>query len=229
MTYTGDTLIATKITGECQVPKGEVAFRANLFPIDDEGDDTKRLDPIPLNESAASKWNIKKLDRYTGEGRTSTEKNEESEFVEGQLILFDGYFSFLYLPTKQHIFFSRPSPQLITHLMKEVIDIDDELDNMKDHVQRCFEKDVGEDFIEPRKKTLVKEVHKKPRYTFSDILRRDQSSRTSEETNALNSWVPPSLKSSMKKDTKFSFFGFHKWMGYIDSVIKPDEKNDGFM
>ena len=215
MTYTGDTLIATKITGECQVPNGEVVFTANLFPVGDE------LEPIPLNESAASKWNIKKLERYVGEGRIASDDAQDIESVDGQLIMFEGYFSFLFLPSKHHIFFSRPSPQLIVHLMREVIHVEDELQNMKDHLQRCFVKEVGEDFVAPRRR--IDHLND----AYSEILKQDVNNDVEEQrSNKLNNWVPLSLK---KESTKFSFWSFHKWKRYIDSVLKPPNKNDGIV
>ncbi len=224
VTYVGDTLIATKVTGECQVPKGEVAFKAHLFPNDTDDENKKRLDPIPLNHSAANKWNIKKLDRYVAEGQIMSNDTQEKEVVDGQLIMFEGYFSFLYLPTKQHIFFSRPSSQLVIHLMKDVIDIEDELQNMKDHLSRCFEKDISEDFIEPRR---VKGEAAAQFDSYSELLNEDKSREALKESNKVRSWVPSYLKKESQKQ-KTSFWVFHKWMTYIDSVLKPPNKNDGF-
>lgn len=221
VTYSGDTLIATKITGECHVPKGEVVFKADLFPLGDDDVKDNKLEPIPLNESAASKWNIKKLERYIGEGRITSDDAQNIESVDGQLIMFEGYFSFLFLPSKNHIFFSRPSPQLIVHLMKEVIYVEDELQNMKDHLQRCFLKDIDKEFVAPRRKI------KDPYDAYSEILKQDVNNDEEEDiSNKLNSWVPSSLK---KDSAKFSFWSFHKWKRYIDSVLKPPNKNDGLV
>mmetsp|Transcript_27327 Transcript_27327/g.41141 ORF Transcript_27327/g.41141 Transcript_27327/m.41141 type:complete len:453 (-) Transcript_27327:138-1496(-) len=229
VTYVGDTLIATKVTGECVIPKGEVLFRADLSPPSDKNSKEK-LDPIPLTGSVASKFGTQKLERYFGEGQlSSSEDFKDCKFVEGQLIMFDGYFSFLYLPSKQHIFFSRPSPELTLHLMRDIISVEDELENMKDHLTRCFNKDMDTSSMRPSKKQ--KEENLKEQETERDPFRRilrEQDLSAAEDDLYLKyeyqKWVP----STSKDDTKFSFWAFHKWFNYLDSVLKPQNgKNDG--
>ncbi len=235
VTYVGDTLVATKVSGECVIPKGEVLFRADLSPQSNDKNSKQKLDPIPLTGAIASKFGTQKLERYIGEGQlSSSEDYKDSEFVEGQLIMFDGYFSFLYLPSKQHIFFSRPSPELTLHLMRDIISVEDELENMKDHLNRCFNKEMDTSSMRPSKKqkeeNLVMERDQETlvENPFRRILREQDLSAAEDDVYMkyeYQKWVPNPSKS----DTKFSFWAFHKWMRYIDSVLKPSNgKKDGF-
>ena len=61
-------MIATKVTGDCNVPRGETTFQANLDPLRTP---EVVLQPIVLSEQAASKWNTRKLPRYSGLGRVA--------------------------------------------------------------------------------------------------------------------------------------------------------------
>ena len=201
VTYTGDTLLATKVTGECSSKRGEVLFKSDLFPLNGEGKD---LDPIPLTGSAAKKFGTQNLERYLGEGRVSSNGSGNDTFTEGQLIMFDGYFSFLYLPSKKHVFFSRPGPELVLELMQSVIvDEKDEVESMKDHLERCFENDAYEAKKESKPWDFIKAVSK--------------------DNDEYHQWLP---RSAAKADIAFSFWSFHKWMNYIDTALRSSSKSE---
>jgi hypothetical protein len=64
-------LIATKVTGDRNVPQGEITFQVNLNPL--QRSTNAVLQPIILSEKASSKWNTQKLSRYSGLGRVAEE------------------------------------------------------------------------------------------------------------------------------------------------------------
>jgi hypothetical protein len=203
VTYTGDTLVATKVTGDCSIPNGEVLFRADLFPH--PNGKSEDLNPIQLTGSAASKWGVDKLERYSGEGReSSSDPNQKAKFEEGQLIMFDGYFSFLYLPTKRHFFFSRPSSELVLELMRSIISVEDvEVESMKEHIEICFQKEIEEP-------------------TYAQSGRDGKPWELPPNQNEYHQWLPRSSKT----DAAFSFLSFHKWMSYIDSALKSSKAEE---
>jgi hypothetical protein len=63
VTYSGDQLIAYKVTGDKNIPRGHVTFTADLSPpgysssLDSE---TVALDPIVLSDGSAKKWGTKR-------------------------------------------------------------------------------------------------------------------------------------------------------------------------
>lgn len=65
VTYVGDHLIAYKVTGDHNIPRGEVTFTADLSPTDSTGSTNdsngpSALDPIVLSEASAKKWGTKR-------------------------------------------------------------------------------------------------------------------------------------------------------------------------
>jgi len=77
------------------------------------------LAPIELGESAAKQWGCKYLQRFSGQGQVASEGYQDSQWMEGQLILVNEYFSFAWLPIGHQVFFGRPTPELILKLMKD--------------------------------------------------------------------------------------------------------------
>jgi len=151
ITYVGDTLIATKLTGDKNVPKGEVTFIADLSPTVKAKDGSKKggkgysnnnassLEPITLSESAAKKWGTAKLNRFHGKGQIASEKFTDTQFVEGQLIMVGDYFSFAWVPIGHQIFFGRPSLELTLKMLKDGNNRNDGMDNMRSLIARCFD------------------------------------------------------------------------------------------
>lgn len=116
ITYIGDTLIATKVTGDQNVPRGELTFQANLSPLRS----SQTLQPIVLTEKAAKKWGTTKLPRYQGLGQVAEEGFRNHQWMDGQLIVIgDQYFSFAWIPIENQIFFGRPSPELALKMLRE--------------------------------------------------------------------------------------------------------------
>ena len=58
VTYSGDQLIAYKVTGDQNIPRGEISFTADLSP--DSHMEEQGLDPIVLSEGSAKKWGTKR-------------------------------------------------------------------------------------------------------------------------------------------------------------------------
>jgi Cyclin D1 binding domain len=94
ITYSGDEMIATKCTGDRNVPRGEVTFTANLEPRN-----TSALPPIQL----ISEQRKGEFRRFPGKGQVSRRGFKDHRYVEGQLILFENQFSFVWIPTKHHV------------------------------------------------------------------------------------------------------------------------------
>lgn len=138
VTYVGDTLIAYKVTGDNNVPKGEVSFSVNLTPGNNrEG----ALQPIELGKDASKLWGLKYLQRFSGQGQVAAEGFSNAQMVEGQLILVGNYFSFAWLPISHQVFFGRPSAELTLKLLRE--SRPDRSDSkLREHLSRCLEETV---------------------------------------------------------------------------------------
>lgn len=145
VTYVGDTLIATKVTGDKNVPKGEITFTADLNP-DAKGRD--ELDPIELSDIASKQWGHKHLPRFPGQGHVAAEGFKNQQWMDGQLILVGEYFSFAWIPIGHQIFFGRPSAELTLKMLKQSKMADfgavdkgspNVVAEMRAHAQKCFE------------------------------------------------------------------------------------------
>ncbi len=158
VTYVGDTLYAHKVTsGTKHVPRGAETFRVDLAPqfkksnhnreqivgeIPQEEDEQEVLSPIELGDSAAQQWGCKYLQRFAGQGQVASEGYQDSQWMEGQLILVNEYFSFAWLPIGHQVFFGRPTPELILKLMKDETKretVDDPLSPARSFLEKCWE------------------------------------------------------------------------------------------
>ena len=141
VTYAGDRLVAYKVTGDKNIPRGEITFTADLAPTfppayDDinyeVGSDQRRhplprsstggpLEPILLSESSAKKWGTRRLPRFRGHGHVAEPGFINHQFMEGQLVVIGNgdYFSFAWVPLEHQIFFGRPSPELALRMLRE--------------------------------------------------------------------------------------------------------------
>lgn len=130
VTYQGDVLVAEKVTGTKNVPKGQATFRVDLSPKpfvsasagkaqQPQQPHEQILSPIELGDSAARQWGCKYLQRFAGQGQVAAEGYHDSQWVDGQLIMVNEYFSFAWLPIGHQVFFGRPTPELILKLMKD--------------------------------------------------------------------------------------------------------------
>lgn len=108
ITYQNDTLIGTKIYGDQVVPSGEVIFQVRVSP------DSKRPDPIDVQHVTDPR--LKKLERFTGEGRVVDKKRGSVKWVESQLILVGDYFAFAWIPLGIQVFFMRLPDRIVDKL-----------------------------------------------------------------------------------------------------------------
>jgi len=145
VTYVGDKLIAMKVTGDNNVPKGEITFKADLSP---NTVGQEELTPIELSDVASRQWGQKHLSRFPGKGQVAAEGFTDNQYVDGQLILVGEYFSFAWIPLGHQIFFGRPSAELTLRMLKQSRLVDfgaddsrnpNEFAEMRAVAQRCFE------------------------------------------------------------------------------------------
>jgi|EP00979_Chaetoceros_neogracilis_P001945 hypothetical protein len=112
----GNILVASKVTGDKNVPKGEITFTSDLHP---KAKGRSELEPIELSAIAAKQWGHKHLPRFPGKGQVAGEGFVNNQWMEGQLILVGEYFSFAWLPIGHQIFFGRPSAELTLKMLKQ--------------------------------------------------------------------------------------------------------------
>ena len=163
ITYSGDHLVAYKVTGDKNVPKGELTFQADLNPLKPTSvaqgggiaynDGDAELQPISLTDKAAKKWGTTQLPRYKGLGQVAEPGFTNNQWMEGQLIIIgDDYFSFAWVPIESQIFFGRPSPELALKMLreaqgnvstkewKEPPSVNDDVQVLKDYVASCLQR-----------------------------------------------------------------------------------------
>ena len=163
ITYHGDTLVAYKVTGDKNVPRGEITFQVDLNPLPTKviGASSSQntieppLQPISLTEKAAKKWGTTQLPRYKGLGQVAEPGFTNNQWMDGQLIIIgEEYFSFAWVPIEQQIFFGRPSPELALKMLRESSAasavgariwktppaLDEDVNVLKEYVKSCLEK-----------------------------------------------------------------------------------------
>lgn len=147
VTYVGDTLLAHKVTGEQNVPQGQLSFTVDLSP---KLEKEQFLEPVVLGEAAARQWGAKFLSRFSGKGQVAGEGYTNAQFVEGQLILVNDFFSFAWVPIGHQVFFGRPSAELTLKLLRESEEGARGVDKARAHLARCMEetKSLEEDDVE---------------------------------------------------------------------------------
>jgi hypothetical protein len=166
VTYVGDMLRAEKVTGDRNVPRGEVTFQVDLNPLpssspspfqdyEDQHSERTALQPIKLTDKAALKWGTSQLPRYAGLGQVAEEGFYNNQWMDGQIIIIgEDYFSFAWLPVETQIFFGRPSAELALKMLRDNGDasirvsvefdqppsLDDDMEIQKRFMARCLEK-----------------------------------------------------------------------------------------
>jgi hypothetical protein len=209
VTYVGDTLLATKATGDVNVPRGEISFSANFSPRNG----TPTLEPLKLSfGTSSSASSTAKLPRFAGKGQIAKPGFIDHKYVDGQLILFErGHFSFIWLqsPTKHHVLFRRPTPEQTIELLRDIISKEDELENMREHVARCFDMDRTESLA--RQHAQDEETEPFRRIALKQDLK------------GLEQEKPPTLEPRTK--TSFNFWQVGKWRQYIDGILRDDGGN----
>ena len=177
--------------------RGEESFHANLAPSDE-------ADPIELSDSAASKWGTKKLQRHPGEGFVSLEEGKDRKKIDGQLVMFDDYFSFTWIPMKHTVFFSRPTAQQTLSLMRDILSKEDELANMQSHLEHCF--NLNDDTTAPDQ-TDMHDIKEEP---FRRIHRSDDPIFVAEHGGK---------KVDGATTSKLAFLKLNKIKGYLDDIF----------
>lgn len=109
VSYEGDTLIGTKIYSDNIVPSGEVIFRVKVSP--------EAVQPVPIDVEHVSDPRLKKLERFSGEGRVVDKKSKSAHWLPGQLVLVGDYFAFAWLPINLQIFFMRVPDNITAQLL----------------------------------------------------------------------------------------------------------------
>lgn len=138
VTYAGDMLIAYKVTGDKNVPKGQISFKADLSPRAIMAGD-RGLEPIELGEDAARQWGTKFLERFGGEGQVAHQGYVNSQWIDGQLILVGRYFSFAWLPIGHQVFFGRPSAELTLKLLRQSRERVTPSDKIRAYLAKCMD------------------------------------------------------------------------------------------
>ena len=156
VTYVGDQLVAYKVTGDKNIPRGEISFTADLSP--NAGEDmygqSIKLDPIELSEKSAKKWGTRRLPRFPGQGHAAEPGFINNQYLDGQLVVIGNgeYFSFAWVPLEHQIFFGRPSAELTLKMLKDgagssltagvglgVPTLESGLKEQTDYVSRCLQ------------------------------------------------------------------------------------------
>lgn len=196
VTYVGDTLIASKVTGDVNVPRGQVSFTADLSPRN-----SSALEPLTLSVDQSS-TKAAKLARYPGQGQVAKPGFVDHKYIHGQLVMFDRHFSFVWVPTRHHVLFRRPTPEQTLLLLRDTIAKEDELENMRDHLQRCFSMDM------------------------TDSLARQHQLDEEDTMEFRRITLQKDLDEMDNKNNRFNFWGGFKWTrSYLDGVLR-DEKKD---
>jgi len=127
--YEGETLFATKVTGDEHVPAGQVTFRADLTTPQQEtetvydlgGEDLVgvRVEVVSLSPEGSSEQ--REVERFQGEGRIAARGFQHAHFVPGQLFLMDtDVVGFLWLPLGTFVVFSRAEEEGERELLEHV-------------------------------------------------------------------------------------------------------------
>jgi Cyclin D1 binding domain len=145
VTYAGDTLMATKVTGDINVPRGEVSFTVDMAPEGksewSSGDKPSRgADHVPVAPGALAST----LVRFRGKGQIAKPGFKDNRFVDGQFVLYDNpeTFCFTWMPTSHVVYFQRPSSEQTLSLLRDTVAQEDMMENMRQHLNTCFDLDM---------------------------------------------------------------------------------------
>lgn len=181
------------MTGDLNVPRGETTFTVNMEP-----NNATALPPIQLD----SDHRKGEFHRFPGRGQVSRKGFKDHRYVEGQMILFESQFSFVWIPTKHHVLFHRPSPEMTLKYLRDTISKEDEIENMRSHISRCFNMDLSTAIArqqDPSNREPLRRIS-----TMKDLV---EAERRAKEANRGN-----------------IFFQMSKWRDYIDSVLDSNKR-----
>ncbi|KAL3927251.1 MAG: hypothetical protein SGARI_005373 [Bacillariaceae sp.] len=141
--------------------------------------------------------------KFAGKGQVSRRGFKDHRYVEGQMILFENQFSFVWIPTKHHVLFHRPSPEMTLKLLRDTISKEDEIENMRNHLDRCFNMDLS---------TAIARQHHA--IDFDEPLRRIATRDDLKEA-----------EQRIKENNRGNiFYQMSKWRDYIDQVLDSSSK-----
>lgn len=188
VTYIGDTLVATKVTGDRNVPRGQITFTVNLQK-------TSVIPPFQLSTTDQSNGDYR---QFPGRGQVSRKGFKDHRFVEGQMGLIEDNFSFVWVPTKHNVLFSRPSPETTLKLLRDTISKEDEIENMREHIACCFDMDMTTCLARQQDPTNFEPLRR-------ITLQKDLDKAEDEIKNR-------------KKERSF-LWQLHQWKKYIDQTL----------
>lgn len=170
------------------VPRGESSFTVDLSPCNKSS-----LPPIQLNNNERKG----EFERFPGRGQVSRKGFKDNRYVEGQMIMFQEEFCFVWIPTKHNVVFSRPSPEMTLRLLRDTLSQEDELENMRNHLNRCYDMDLSTCIARQQDPTNF------------EPLRRITTQEELDE-----------MEQRFKKQTERNiFFQINKWRKYIDQTL----------
>lgn len=216
VTYDGDTLVATKATGDVNVPRGQVSFKCNLAPAQRAPNaTTSQLEPLKLSVLSSKRKagsSTASLPRFPGQGQVAKAGFTNNKFVEGQLLLLDEHFSFVWIPTRHTVLYRRPTPEQTVSLLRNIYSKQDELENMREHLTRCLDMD--------RTDSLASYHVNGP---LLEPFRRISSQKDLEEWEKRQQCGGDKTDSFLLKPWKF--MKVRKWKQYIDNVLGDDSSS----
>lgn len=230
MTYThGDTLIATKATGDINVPRGQVSFTVDLSP---SFPPNSTLEPLKVSfekssSSSSNKKNKKKnaatatatattsFPRYAGLGQVAKPGFVDNKHVDGQLILLENHFSFVWMPPnnqRHHVLFRRPTPEQTLSLLRNVLSREDELQNMREHLARCLDTDMTDSLA----RQCAGQVTEEP---FRRIASQKDLEQWEQAQKKKAGDFVRGKDNAANNGRAWRFWQVHKWKQYIDRML----------
>lgn len=102
--------------------------------------------------------------------------------------------------------------------MRDSISQEDEIENMRSHVSKCYEKNIDEAFIRPSADGAATSE------PFRRIAREADLAAAKEETQIVYEDFPVHEipRASTETTNHQSFWIFHKWMCYIDKALNSE-------
>jgi hypothetical protein len=202
VTYSGDTLVATKATGDADIPRGQVSFTANLAPDFSANTSTSNTLLSPLKVSKAS------FPRFAGQGKVVANKPggaADRKYVDGQLILMSNSFSFVWTPDRHHVLFRRPTPEQALSLLRNILSREDEMENIREFLARCLDMDITD--------SIARFHANGPVEPFRRIA----------SLQDLETWSKNHHDVGGAAEAPWKFMQMHKWKHYLEAVLGYDD------
>lgn len=211
-------MIATKVTGcTASVPRNQVSFSVDFSPRNTSN--ALAASPTPESEPNDEQMPTSAFVRYQGKGQIAKPGFTHNKFVDGQCILADEeHFSFIWLPTQHHVVFRRPTPEQTLSLLRDILSVEDEIEYMREHVERCFDMDMTESLARHHAEA------------FDDVgtVASNDPFRRIALAKDLEGWESTQAETTRKNvNTKannegyWSFLHFEKWKKQIEGLIRP--------